>query len=195
MGSGGLIVMDQDTCVVDVARFFIDFVQKESCGKCVPCRIGTKRMLEILTRISDGAGELADIDRLIQLGQTIQNASLCGLGQTAPNPVLSTLNYFKEEYLAHVVDGRCPAGVCPGLTQFVVDAEKCKACGRCLKACPTEAISDGTKKVPAKINQEKCIMCGACRKTCPFDAIMTQAPERQSTTVKASSPAGKTSGK
>ena len=175
MGSGGLIVMDDRTCMVGIAQFFTDFVQKESCGECVPCRIGTKRMLEILTRITTGSGELSDIDMLSRLGEVIREASLCGLGQTAPNPVLSTLKYFRDEYLAHVVDRTCPAGVCQAVTTFVIDADACKACGRCLKVCPTEAITDGTKKVPARIIQDKCIACGACRETCPFDAVMTTA--------------------
>jgi len=173
MGSGGLIVMDQTTCMVDIARFFTEFVQSESCGKCVPCRIGTKRMLEILTRITLGAGELEDIDCLVKLGEMIRESSLCGLGQTAPNPVLSTIRYFRDEYVAHVVDGNCPAGVCKALTTFVVDAEVCKACGMCIKVCPVDAISDGVKKVPALIDQDKCTACGVCRDTCKFDAIIT----------------------
>jgi len=173
MGSGGLIVMDQTTCMVDIARFFTEFVQSESCGKCAPCRIGTKRMLELLNRITQGRGELEDIDRLVKLGEMIKESSLCGLGQTAPNPVLSTIRYFRDEYAAHVVDGNCPAGVCKALTTFVVDSDMCKACGMCIKACPTEAISNGVKKIPAVIDQDKCISCGVCRDTCKFDAITT----------------------
>ncbi len=173
MGSGGLIVLDEDTCVVDLARFFTDFVQKESCGKCVPCRIGTKRMLEILTRISAGDGKEADIDRLVELAEMIKDSSLCGLGQTAPNPVLSTIRYFRDEYVAHIVDRRCPAGVCTAITTFVVDADTCKACGLCLKACPTDAIIGGKKKIPASIDQDKCVRCGLCRDACKFDAIGT----------------------
>ena len=173
MGSGGLIVMDQTTCMVDIARFFTEFVQSESCGKCAPCRIGTKRMLEILTRITLGEGELEDIDRLVKLGEMIKESSLCGLGQTAPNPVLSTIRYFRDEYVAHVVDGNCPAGVCKALTTFVIDTEACKACGMCIKVCPVDAISDGVKKVPAVIDQDKCTSCGVCRDTCKFDAIIT----------------------
>jgi len=172
MGSGGLIVMDDATCMVDIARFFTEFVQDESCGKCVPCRVGTKRMLEILTRITQGEGEPADIDRLVELGEMIQESSLCGLGQTAPNPVLSTIRYFRDEYVAHVVDGRCPAGVCKPLTTFVIDAEACTACGLCRKACPVEAIR-GEKKVPHEIDQDTCTACGACRDVCKFDAVGT----------------------
>jgi len=175
MGSGGLIVMDETTCMVDIARFFTDFVQAESCGKCVPCRIGTKRMLDILTRITEGKGQLEDIDRLVELGEMVRESSLCGLGQTAPNPVLSTIQYFRDEYAAHVEDHNCPAGVCKALTTFVIDTEACKACGMCVKVCPTDAISDGVKKVPAVIDQEKCVSCGVCRTTCKFDAVMTSS--------------------
>jgi NADP-reducing hydrogenase subunit HndC len=171
MGSGGLIVMDQTTCMVDIARFFTEFVQSESCGKCVPCRIGTKRMLEILTRITEGKGELEDIDRLVKLGEMIKEASLCGLGQTGPNPVLSAIRYFRDEYVAHVVDHNCPAGVCKALTSYFVEVELCKACGMCVKACPVDAISDGVKKVPAVIDQDKCVSCGVCIDTCKFDAV------------------------
>ena len=173
MGSGGLIVMDETTCMVDIARFFTDFVQKESCGACVPCRVGTKRMLEILIRICDGRGELEDIDRLVRLGEMIKEASLCGLGQTAPNPVLSTLTYFRDEYVAHVVDRKCRAGVCKALSTFTIDQDTCVACGQCVKACPTEAITGGKKKVPAEIDQDKCITCGACRDVCKFQAVGT----------------------
>jgi NADH:ubiquinone oxidoreductase subunit F (NADH-binding)/(2Fe-2S) ferredoxin/Pyruvate/2-oxoacid:ferredoxin oxidoreductase delta subunit len=175
MGSGGLIVMDETTCMVDIARFFTEFVQSESCGKCAPCRIGTKRMLELLTRITLGEGELQDIDRLVKLGEMIKESSLCGLGQTAPNPVLSTIRYFRDEYVAHVTDGACPAGVCKALTTFTIDTEMCKACGMCVKACPASAISDGVKKVPAVIDQGKCISCGVCLETCKFDAVSTSA--------------------
>jgi NADH:ubiquinone oxidoreductase subunit F (NADH-binding)/Pyruvate/2-oxoacid:ferredoxin oxidoreductase delta subunit/(2Fe-2S) ferredoxin len=173
MGSGGLIVMDETTCMVDIARFFTEFVQSESCGKCAPCRIGTKRMLELLTRITLGEGELEDIDRLVKLGEMIKESSLCGLGQTAPNPVLSTIRYFRDEYVAHVTEGKCPAGICKALTTFVVDTEMCKACGMCVKVCPTNAIADGVKKVPAVIDQGKCISCGVCLETCKFDAVST----------------------
>jgi len=172
MGSGGMIVMDDRTCVVDVARYFMNFLREESCGKCTPCREGIKNMLEILTRICAGHGSEEDIDRLEALAEGIRRASLCALGGTAPNPVLSTLKYFRDEYIAHVRDKRCPAGVCTALISFSVDQEKCKACGRCVKACPSEAISGGVKKTPASIDQDKCIRCRACFEACPFEAIV-----------------------
>jgi NADH:ubiquinone oxidoreductase subunit F (NADH-binding)/NAD-dependent dihydropyrimidine dehydrogenase PreA subunit/(2Fe-2S) ferredoxin len=172
MGSGGLIAMDEATCMVDIARFFIDFCQKESCGKCAPCRIGTRRMYEILERITRGNGEPADLDLLEQLGTMIAEASLCGLGQTAPNPVLSTLRHFRDEYEAHVTEKRCPAAVCPALRQFHVQEGRCKACGKCVKVCPADAIADGRDKVPAVIDQNKCIGCGSCVEVCPFDAVI-----------------------
>ncbi len=171
MGSGGLIVMDEATCMVDIARFFTDFCQKESCGKCIPCRIGTRRMLEILERITAGEGRIEDLDLLEALGATIRETSLCGLGQTAPNPVLSTLRHFREEYRAHVEAQRCPAGVCTPLLSLAIDKDACRACGRCLKVCPTEAITGGQQKVPARIDAEKCICCKACMEVCAFDAI------------------------
>ena len=171
MGSGGLIVMDEATCMVDIARFFTEFCQKESCGKCVPCRIGTKRMLEILTRITEGRGEIEDIDRLDRLGKMIQEASLCGLGQTAPNPVLSTIRHFRAEYEAHIVEKRCPAGACKALIHYRIDPEKCTGCGACLKPCPVAAIS-GEKKKTHVIDREKCIKCGICRDRCKFDAVV-----------------------
>jgi len=170
MGSGGLIVMDENTCMVDIAKYFLEFVQSESCGKCVPCRVGTRRMLEILQKISCGRGELEDLNRLEHLGTQIRTASLCGLGQTGPNPVLSTLRYFRNEYEEHIMAKKCPAGVCKDLFEFRIDAEKCTACGKCRKVCPVEAVN-GEKKVPHKITQEKCIKCGACYDACPFDAI------------------------
>jgi len=171
MGSGGLIVMDQDTCVVDVARFFIDFVQKESCGKCVPCRIGTKRMFDILTRITAGEGEAKDIEKLEELGKMVNRASLCGLGQTAPNPVLSTIRYFRDEYEAHINDKKCPAGVCKDLIRYRIVEENCTGCGVCRRACPTEAIS-GEKKQLHVIDQAKCIKCGLCAEKCKFEAVV-----------------------
>jgi len=173
MGSGGLVVMDERTCMVDVARFFLEFTQSESCGKCVPCRVGTRHMLDMLQRICDGEGQAEDLDELDSLAAEIKAGALCGLGQTAPNPVLTTLRYFRAEYDAHVTDHKCPAGVCKKLTTFVVETETCKACGRCVKVCPSGAITGGAKKVPAEIDQNKCITCGICRETCPFDAVAT----------------------
>ena len=177
MGSGGLIVMDEDTCMVDIARFFLEFTVDESCGKCTPCRVGTRRLLEILNKIISGNGELEDIDRLEELCNYIKSASLCGLGQTAPNPVISTLRYFKDEYIAHIVDKRCPAGVCKKLLRYSIDQDKCIGCGKCAKNCPAEAISKtnyvapGHKLPSMTIAAEKCIKCGACMDSCKFGAI------------------------
>lgn len=170
MGSGGMIVLDEDNCMVDVARFYLDFVKDESCGKCTPCRIGTKRMLEILDKITTGEGTLEDLDKLEDLAKKIKATSLCGLGQTAPNPVLSTLKYFRNEYLAHVVDKKCPAGVCKSLIKYSIDSENCKGCSLCLKQCPVNAIN-GKIKEPHVIDQDKCIKCGICKNTCKFNAI------------------------
>ncbi|HHV30502.1 NADH-quinone oxidoreductase subunit NuoF [Acetivibrio mesophilus] len=174
MGSGGLIVMDEDTCMVDIAKFFLEFTVDESCGKCPPCRIGTKRMYEILERITEGKGEEGDIEKLETLAKNIKASALCGLGQTAPNPVLSTLRYFKDEYIEHVRDKKCSAGVCKSLMHFEIDAEKCKCCGICAKQCPVGAIS-GEKKVPYVIDQNKCIKCGVCVEKCPFKVISKKA--------------------
>lgn len=171
MGSGGLIVMDDSKCMVDIAKFFLEFTVDESCGKCPPCRIGTKRMLEILTRITEGKGKDGDIEKLERLASNIKKASLCGLGQTAPNPVLSTLKYFRDEYEAHIYHKKCPAGVCKALTQVHIDEEKCKKCGICAKNCPVGAIEGQVGKVTFKINQDKCIKCGVCITKCPFKAI------------------------
>ncbi len=171
MGSGGLIVMDDTTCMVDIARFFLEFTVDESCGKCTACRIGTKRLYEILTRITEGKGTEADVMNLEELSKIIKMSSLCGLGQTAPNPVLSTLRYFKDEYLAHVIEKRCPAGVCKALLKYSIEKEKCKACGICAKNCPVDAIS-GKPKTPYVIDPDKCITCGVCKQKCPFDAII-----------------------
>ncbi|BAF60829.1 NADH:ubiquinone oxidoreductase, NADH-binding 51 kD subunit [Pelotomaculum thermopropionicum SI] len=170
MGSGGLVVMDETTCMVDVARFFLNFTQAESCGKCTPCREGTKRMLELLGKICDGRGELEDIDTLERLARVIKNSALCGLGQTCPNPILTTLRYFRHEYEAHIVDKRCPAGVCSALLVYVIDQEKCTGCGACARACPAGAIA-GEKKQPHVIDVEKCIKCGSCIQKCKFEAI------------------------
>ena len=170
MGSGGLIVMDEDTCMVDLARFFLDFTVDESCGKCTPCRVGTRRLLEILDKIISGNGEMEDLDRLEELSNYIKSASLCGLGQTAPNPVLSTLRYFRDEYIAHIVDKKCPAGVCKSLLQYKINPDKCKGCTACARKCPVGAIS-GAVKQPHVIDTAKCIKCGACVATCKFDAI------------------------
>ena len=170
VGSGGLVVMNEDTCIVEVARFFMNFTQNESCGKCVPCREGTKNMLKILEKIVRGEGTLEDLDRLEELAHVVQDGSLCGLGKTAPNPVLSTLKYFRDEYIAHIVDKKCPAGVCSAMKTFTIDEELCKGCTKCARNCPVGAIT-GTVKEVHKIDQEKCIKCGACISNCPFKAI------------------------
>ena len=171
MGSGGLIVMDEDTCMVDIAKFFLEFTVDESCGKCTPCRIGTKRLLELLEKICDGNGELEDLDRLEELCEYIKANSLCALGQTAPNPVLSTLRFFRDEYVAHIVDKKCPAGVCKKLLSYTIEADKCKGCTLCSRVCPAGAIS-GTVKEPHVIDQSKCVKCGACMEKCKFGAIV-----------------------
>ncbi|MDD6035334.1 MAG: NADH-quinone oxidoreductase subunit NuoF [Lachnospiraceae bacterium] len=170
MGSGGLIVMDEDNCMVDIAKFFLEFTVDESCGKCTPCRIGTKRLYEILDKITKGQATLEDLDKLEELCYYIKENSLCGLGQTAPNPVLSTLRYFKDEYIAHVVEKRCPAGVCKDLLSFSIDPAKCKGCTLCARQCPAGAIS-GTVKEPHVIDTSKCVKCGACMEKCKFGAI------------------------
>ncbi len=180
MGSGGLIVMDEDNCMVDIARFFLDFTVDESCGKCTPCRVGTKRLLEILDKIISGNGEMEDLDRLEELANYIKSASLCGLGQTAPNPVLSTLRYFRDEYVAHIVDKKCPAGVCKKLLQYTIDADKCIGCGICAKNCPasaitrTDYIAPGHKLASMAVDAKKCVKCGACLSNCKFKAISKQ---------------------
>ena len=170
MGSGGLIVMDETDCMVDIAKFFLEFTVDESCGKCTPCRTGTMRLLELLEKITSGNGEMADIERLEELCDYIKSASLCGLGQTAPNPVLSTLRYFRDEYVAHVKDKKCPAGVCKKLLNYSIDADKCKGCTACARKCPVGAISGKVKEVHV-IDTSKCIKCGACIATCKFNAI------------------------
>ena len=177
MGSGGLIVMDEDNCMVDIAKFFLEFTVDESCGKCTPCRVGTKRLLEILEKIISGNGELEDLDRMEELCNYIKSASLCGLGQTAPNPVISTLRYFRDEYIAHIVDKKCPAGVCKKLVQFKIDPDKCIGCGKCAKNCPADTIvktdytAPGHKLPSYTIEQSKCVKCGACIDGCKFGAI------------------------
>ncbi len=174
MGSGGLIVMDEDTCMVDLAKFFLEFTVDESCGKCAPCRIGTKRMLEIITRITEGKGQEEDIEKLEILAKNIKAASLCGLGQSAPNPVLSTMRYFKDEYMAHVIDKKCPAGVCKSMIRYIIFENTCKRCSICKKNCPVGAIS-GDKDTPFVIDQDKCIKCGICMEKCPFKSILKNA--------------------
>ena len=174
MGSGGLIVMDEDTCMVDIAKFFLQFTVDESCGKCTPCRVGTKRLLELLEKITDGRGTLEDIDKMEELCYYIKENALCGLGQTAPNPVLSTLRYFKDEYIAHIVDKKCPAGVCVSMVKFIIDDDTCKRCGICKRGCPTQCIS-GDKDTPFAIDQDKCVKCGLCMEKCPFKAILKNA--------------------
>jgi len=179
MGSGGLVVMDEDTCMVDLAKFFMDFIQRESCGKCIPCREGTRRMLEILERITQGRRSESGNDALLRfkgvmylnrLAEVIKDTSLCGLGQTAPNPVLSTLRWFRDEYEAHIFERRCPAGACTELLRYTIDTDKCKGCTLCAKKCPTDAIM-GAPKTPHYIVPDKCIGCGTCLEVCRFDAV------------------------
>ena len=173
MGSGGMIVMDEDTCMVDVARYFINFLMEESCGKCVPCREGLLRMGEILTDITEGRGKMEDLDLIQDLSEVLKDASLCGLGQTAPNPVMSTLKYFRDEYEAHIKDHKCPAGVCTELITYSIDAGNCTGCGLCLKKCPAEAITGETKQ-PHVLDAGKCIKCGICYDVCKFDAVIKE---------------------
>jgi NADH:ubiquinone oxidoreductase subunit F (NADH-binding)/NAD-dependent dihydropyrimidine dehydrogenase PreA subunit len=171
MGSGGMVVCDETSCMVDVAKYFINFLVNESCGGCVPCREGMVHMLEILNRICEGKGTMEDLGLLEELGEYICDSSLCALGGSAPNPVISTLRYFRDEYIAHIQDKKCPAGVCRDLITFRIDAEKCTGCTLCVKECPTDAIT-GEKKEPHVLDQEKCIKCGACYEVCKFDAVV-----------------------
>ncbi|MBT4484214.1 MAG: 4Fe-4S binding protein, partial [Candidatus Latescibacteria bacterium] len=173
MGSGGMVVMDENNCMVDFARYFLDFARKESCGECVPCRLGTSQMLEILEDITKGKGEVEDIDLLIDLAEAVKKGSLCGLGQTAPNPVLTTIRYFRDEYEAHVKNKKCPAKVCKGLIKYYIDSEKCTGCTVCAKNCPQEVIS-GNKKEPHEIDFNKCNKCGICLEVCKFEAVLVE---------------------
>lgn len=186
MGSGGIIVMDDTTCMVELARYYVKFLSEESCGKCTPCREGLRCMLEILTRICEGNGAISDLNLLEELCDTASKASLCELGKTAANPVLSTLNYFREEYIEHIVNKRCPAGVCPQLTTFRISADLCKGCGLCAKGCPVNAIK-GEMKKPFLIHQEACIKCGSCREKCPFGAIAADGGSASATEKEGSS--------
>jgi NADH-quinone oxidoreductase subunit F len=174
MGSGGMIIMDEDSCMVDIARYFINFLEGESCGKCLPCREGLKRMSQILTDITEGRGKEGDIELLERLSATLVDCSLCALGSTAPNPVLTTLRYFRDEYEAHIKEKRCPAGVCKALITYSIDEEKCPGCGLCVKACPVEAITDMGKKKPVVLDKEKCIKCGACYDVCRLGAVIRE---------------------
>ena len=170
MGSGGMVVMDEDTCMVGMAKFFLDFTAKESCGKCVHCRLGTKRMLEVLTRIADGNGQAGDIELLEELCYSIKDGALCGLGQTAPNPVLTTIRYFRNEFEAHITDKKCPAGECTALISYGINAEKCVGCTKCARNCPVHAISGAVKQAHS-IDQTLCIKCGKCAENCNFGAV------------------------
>jgi NAD-dependent dihydropyrimidine dehydrogenase PreA subunit len=170
MGSGGMIVMDEDNCMVDIARYFIEFLKGESCGKCAPCREGLSRLSEILTGITRGEGKPEDLETMTDLGEILRDGALCALGRSAANPVLSTLKYFKDEYMAHIIHKKCPAGVCRDLIEYAIDAEKCTGCGVCARNCPAKAIT-GDKKKAHTINRELCIKCGICHDACKFGAV------------------------
>ncbi len=189
MGSGGLVVMDEDTCMVDVARFFLTFTQSESCGKCVPCRLGTKHMLDMLTEITEGRGTMEHLELLQEIGEQVRAGSLCALGQTAPNPLLTTLRYFRDEYEAHILEKRCPAGVCRALVRYSILAEVCTGCGLCRRNCPVEAIA-GERRQPHTIDQARCIQCGACRESCRFGAIAVGGREDQAVAAASAELAG-----
>jgi NADH:ubiquinone oxidoreductase subunit F (NADH-binding)/Pyruvate/2-oxoacid:ferredoxin oxidoreductase delta subunit len=173
MGSGGMVVLDESDCMVNIAKFFLEFTQAESCGKCIPCRIGTKRLLEILTRITEGDGKKGDIELLLDLAQDVQESSLCGLGMSAPNPVLSTIRYFRHEYEAHIFQKKCPAKVCSKLLTFFIREDLCVGCGMCKKVCPAGAVS-GKKKGPHRIDTQVCVKCGACFDNCKFSAVLKE---------------------
>ncbi len=170
MGSGGMIILDEDTCMVDISKFYLEFTVDESCGKCTPCRIGTKKLLDYLTKITEGKGEIEDLDKIQELANHMKSSSLCALGQTAANPILSTMNAFGDEYLTHIKDKKCPAGVCKALLSFTINPDKCRGCTLCARNCPVSAIS-GKVKEPHVIDPEKCIKCGLCISNCHFDAI------------------------
>ena len=172
MGSGGMIVLDEDNCMVDVARFYMEFIVDESCGKCTPCRVGTKRLLEMLTKITKGEGTLEMLDEMEKLCYEIKDTALCGLGQTAPNPILSTLSHFREEYIEHIVNKRCPAGVCKALLTYSIDPTICRKCSLCSRKCPVQAISGVVGKEAFHIDTSKCIKCGTCLETCRFGAVV-----------------------
>ena len=174
MGSGGAIVMDEDNCMVDVAKFYMEFICDESCGKCSPCRIGTKRMLEILTRITNGTGTMKDLEELEEIGRACKSNALCALGQTAANPIISTLTHFRDEYIAHIQDKKCPAKVCKNLMQYKIDPDKCRKCSLCSRQCPVNAITGKVKETPFEIDQTKCIKCGSCIASCKFGAIVKE---------------------